>query len=94
VGSFSQVYNMPAWRRVRLVVLERDGRLCQIRGPRCQLEATEVDHIVRPEDGGAWYDEVNLRAACGPCNHGRGGKIGAFRTNSRYMAGPRPSREW
>jgi hypothetical protein len=29
MGRWSQVYNTPARRPVRLVVLERDGGLCQ-----------------------------------------------------------------
>jgi 5-methylcytosine-specific restriction protein A len=83
---------MPAWRRVRLVVLERDGGLCQIRGPTCKVAADQADHIVRPEDGGAWFDEANLRAACAPCNLGRrprGGLWGHIGTKRL-----RPSREW
>jgi 5-methylcytosine-specific restriction protein A len=87
-------YDSPVWRRVRLVVLERDGHVCQIRGPRCKVAAGEVDHIVRPELGGAWYDEGNLRAACAPCNRGRGGRVGAALTNARWAKPLRPSREW
>jgi hypothetical protein len=44
------------WRKVRLLILERDGRLCQIRGPRCTLDANEVDHVVPWRVGGALYD--------------------------------------
>jgi 5-methylcytosine-specific restriction protein A len=82
-------YDTPAWRKVRLIVLARDEGICQLRGPRCRVTADQVDHIVRPADGGAWYDETNLRAACGPCNASRGGKAsGGFRTSWK------PSREW
>lgn len=82
------VYN-GAWRRVRLVVLERDGRLCQIRGPKCQIEANEVDHIVPWRAGGSFYDPDNLRAACGNCNkrRARRGGVGARKP-------VKPSREW
>lgn len=83
------VYNAQ-WRRVRLVILERDGRMCQIRGPRCQVDANEVDHIVPWRAGGALYDPDNLRAACGNCNKRRARRdvVGAAR-------GPvKPSREW
>jgi 5-methylcytosine-specific restriction protein A len=94
MSKWTQIYNTPAWRAVRLVVLERDGWLCRIRGPKCLLDATEVDHIIRPADGGALYDPDNLRASCGPCNRARGGRIGAQMTNARYSKAPRPSREW
>lgn len=61
-----------AWRRVRLAVLNRDGHVCQVRGPRCTGLATHVDHMApwfgRPEDV-----PINLlRAACRTCNIGQG----------------------
>lgn len=88
-------YDTPAWRRVRAAVLVRDGFVCQIRGPKCKVDATQVDHIIRPEDGGGWYDLENLRGACAWCNRSRGGKVGARRTNGRFTAKRlNPSREW
>ena len=72
------------WRKIRLAVLDRDGHICQIRGPKCLIDATDVDHIVPWRAGGAFFDPSNLRAACGPCNRGRG---------KRDVA-RRPSREW
>jgi 5-methylcytosine-specific restriction enzyme A len=71
-------YNTPAWRHARAFVLARDRYLCQVRGPRCKGEATEADHVVAIADGGAMFDPRNLRAACKPCNSGRG----AERTNA------------
>jgi 5-methylcytosine-specific restriction endonuclease McrA len=75
-----------AWQRVRLVVLERDGYECQIRGPKCLGRATEVDHVVPWREGGAWSDPTNLRASCRPCNAGRvsrpGGGFQASRRNT------------
>jgi hypothetical protein len=59
------------WRRVRALVLERDGHRCQIKGGKCLGLATEVDHINPVELGGSWWDVDNLRAACKPCNVGR-----------------------
>jgi len=35
-----------AWRRTRLLVLQRDGYRCQIRGPKCTGRATHVDHVL------------------------------------------------
>jgi hypothetical protein len=59
------------WQRIRLKILQRDGYACQVRGPKCSHKATQVDHIVPTLKGGAWWDESNLRASCGPCNLGR-----------------------
>lgn len=89
-GPFSELYRSAAWKRIRLVVLERDQHRCQIRGRRCKGIATEVDHIVRLIDGGAWLDLDNLRAACRPCNRGR--RPGASQPSPRGEVPP--SREW
>lgn len=70
-GPFSELYRSSVWRRIRLVILKRDGYRCQVRGRRCTGVATEVDHIVRLIDGGAPLDPDNLRAACRRCNRGR-----------------------
>jgi 5-methylcytosine-specific restriction protein A len=83
------------WVKVRLPVLERDGWLCQIKGPGCTTIATQVDHIVPPRldgTGGAWYDPRNLRAACQHCNGSRGGVDARRRARTRYLA--KPSRDW
>lgn len=64
-------YQHPAWRKVRLAVLERDQHICQVRGPRCIGRATEVDHIIPWRQNGAWLDPANLRSSCQPCNTGR-----------------------
>ena len=78
-GGQPSPYASPAWRRIRLLVFARDGKDCQIHGPKCLRDATEVDHIVTLSDGGAPYDPANLRAACKPCNGGRA----ADRTNAQ-----------
>jgi 5-methylcytosine-specific restriction protein A len=64
----SDEYSTGRYRRLRLEVLDRDGRRCQIRGPQCRGEATQVDHIVPVADGGAMFDPANCRAACSWCN--------------------------
>ena len=59
------------WKKIRLQVLERDGYQCQIKGPHCARTADQVDHIVPVLEGGSWFDDRNLRAACRRCNVGR-----------------------
>lgn len=61
------------WRKLRPLVLARDGHTCQINGARCTGTATTVDHITALADGGAMYDPANLRAACLTCNASRAG---------------------
>lgn len=62
------------WRRVRELVLARDGHRCQV--PKgagiCGERATHVDHIRPLADGGDKWDMSNMRAACAPCNLSRG----------------------
>ena len=61
-------YKSRAWLAVRKQVLARDGQRCQIQAAGCLGRATEVDHIIRPEDGGSELHMTNLRASCKPCN--------------------------
>jgi hypothetical protein len=65
------VYRTAAWKRIRLVVLERDGGVCQIRLRGCKGNASAVDHIVPVSAGGDWYALENLRASCANCNSRR-----------------------
>lgn len=64
------------WRRIRLLVLDRDGWRCRLPvkggtdangGAECGAYATHVDHVLPRAQGGS--DEPgNLRAACSSCN--------------------------
>lgn len=58
-------YNSKAWRMLRRAVLF-DEPLCR----RCGEVATDVDHIVPIEDGGAKLDRSNCQPLCGP-HHGQ-----------------------
>lgn len=74
-----------AWRRRRLIVLDRDGWRCRVRvddrgrivaegGVECLLPADTVDHVV-PRARGGTDDPDNLRAACTPHNLTKGGRL-------------------
>jgi 5-methylcytosine-specific restriction protein A len=76
-----------AWRRVRPMVLARDGGLCQLRLEGCTAIATEVDHIVPVDAGGALYDMDNLRSSCTHCNRRR-------ENLRRQRIKPRASQDW
>lgn len=83
-----RVYDGP-WRKLRLLVLTRDGWQCQIQLDGCAGKARTVDHINPVDNGGSWYDPANLRAACKACNS----KLGARQTNHKRWGG-KPSRDW
>ena len=76
---------------LRQFILERDGRVCQIKAPGCQIKAGDIDHVVGVAEGGAWFDESNLRAACGKCNRGRRPPKPMPPPDSGY---PKPSGAW
>jgi 5-methylcytosine-specific restriction endonuclease McrA len=73
------------WRRLREQVL-REEPYCAIRGPRCRLYSTTVDHIVplsvAPELA---HVRSNLRGACGACNYAGGARITNRRAVSRLV---------
>jgi len=68
------------WKRIRLVVLMRDGYRCYI----CGEHANTVDHIV-PRIMGGTEHLSNLAACCAKHNSAKG---------DRAPAVPIPSRVW
>ena len=79
----SHVTTTPAWRRLRQIVLKRDGYTCQLQLPGiCTGRATVVDKIIpaarRPDLA---LDPANARASCHPCNDAKA------RTDDRAASG-------
>lgn len=70
--------NSPGWRKLRSAILERDRHLCQIRGRKCTVTATAVDHIIEAADGGT-DDPSNLQSVCDPCHRSKTGRDGRAR---------------
>lgn len=63
------------WQKRRERILARDFGLCQIKGPRCRVIATEVDHKVSKAAARQlrWTeaqieDDSNLQSACQTCH--------------------------
>lgn len=54
----------PDWEAIRRRILRRDGWVCQIRSVGCEIDATDVDHILRGSD----HSDANLRSACRRCH--------------------------
>ena len=73
------------WRRLRLLILERDRYTCKINDPGCTRVATQVDHVRALADGGDMWDPSNLREACRHCNETRGADLGNRRKRIRRM---------
>ena len=65
----AQFYQSGAWRAVRHEVLQRDPN-CRLRLSGCTVRSQEVDHIVRPFDGGT-HEPANLRGVCKSCHRQR-----------------------
>lgn len=67
----------PAWRKLRVTILERDNYACRIRTPDiCTGAAQTVDHIVNTAAGGT-DEPTNLQAACWPCHRRKTGQEAA-----------------
>src|SRR5690349_3816011 len=89
-------YGTARWKRVRLLVLRRDGYVCQVE-PGCPVRANTADHIVPAHPGmtdAEFHDPANLRAACGPHNLARGLMDAALQRGegARFSAGRQSAR--
>jgi 5-methylcytosine-specific restriction endonuclease McrA len=80
-------YSTARWQRLRRAILIRDGRICQVRGPRCTRLATTVHHIWPSSQYPElfWHPE-NLQSSCRPCNNHGGNVKAENRVNRRTIA--------
>jgi 5-methylcytosine-specific restriction enzyme A len=63
-------YSTAAWQRLRRFVIARDGGICQVAGPRCEVVATSAHHkLPSSQHPELFWDPSNLEASCRPCNH-------------------------
>jgi 5-methylcytosine-specific restriction endonuclease McrA len=58
------------YKKVRLIVLARDGYVCYY----CGQDANTVDHIVSIKNGGDPVNPENLIACCKRCNSAKGSR--------------------
>jgi 5-methylcytosine-specific restriction endonuclease McrA len=58
------------YRKVRLIVLSRDGYVCFY----CGQDATTVDHVVSIKAGGDPMSLDNMVASCKRCNSAKGSR--------------------
>ena len=59
-----------AYRKVRLIVLSRDGYVCYY----CGQDATTVDHVQSIKSGGDPLSLDNMVSACARCNSSKGSR--------------------
>ena len=59
----ARFYSSPEWRRLRTRILHLEPA-CRA----CGTQATDVDHVIGIEDGGAPLDPENLQPLCAPCH--------------------------
>lgn len=82
----SSVTGTRRWRKVKALVLERDGYVCAY----CGGPATTVDHVKPVARGGAEYDPANLVAACESCNLAKGARPSDSIVDPADFGGPFP----
>ena len=58
------------YKKVRLIVLARDGYVCYY----CGQDADTVDHVISIKNGGNPVDPSNLLACCRRCNSAKGSR--------------------
>jgi 5-methylcytosine-specific restriction endonuclease McrA len=77
-------YSTARWQRLRKAVLNRDGHICRIQGPRCTGYANTV-HLIEPSSQrpDLFWADTNLVSACGRCNYGGGNRVRADNNRRR-----------
>lgn len=70
------------WRRLRSLVLMRDGHRCAT----CGGYGNDVDHVIPRALGGRDVPS-NLRVRCAHCNRSEGGRLGAAMQQRREWPG-------
>lgn len=79
--------NTPEWRKLRLLVLERDGWACTSCGKAVEGSDATVDHVI-PYTGAESNALSNLVTLCRPCNSTKGARA-VFRLtwiNKRWLS--------
>ena len=67
-------YNSRTWRKLRLMILQRDP-LCKICDQFGRIESSVVcDHILPINKGGAKYNPDNLQGLCTRCHNAKSAK--------------------
>ena len=60
-------YLSSEWRRFLSVIIRKRGKRCEDCGKtNCRIYG---DHITERKDGGADFDEANIRLRCGACHN-------------------------
>ena len=77
-----------AWRKLREIVIRRDGGTCQL----CGMEGNHVDHVIPRRLGGD--DSLsNLQLLCSKCNLSKGGFFDSNKTPKTPLGSFIPNNE-
>jgi 5-methylcytosine-specific restriction endonuclease McrA len=71
-GTSTERYGA-GWGTTSKRILRRDGWVCQLGLPGCEVQATTVDHTIARINGGP-HTQDNLVAACRHCNSAKGAR--------------------
>ena len=88
MNDYRKLYGTPRWKRLRRVILDRDGWRCQSCGKAGRLE---VDHILAVHLDGAFWDLGNLQALCRDCHFAKTRRENAARIRAGMST---HRREW
>jgi len=76
------------WDAIRSRVFKTKGTKCLIKFDGCEIDATDVDHIVRGDD----HTMKNLRPACSRCHQKKSSAEGNEVKKKMKAVGKRPVR--
>lgn len=70
VKTVDAFYESTGWRAFARRIKDQRGWMCEDCGKSCVRTPRELqaDHVVERRDGGADFDETNIRLRCGACH--------------------------
>ena len=82
--EYNSTYGHPAWKRLRIAVLNSEPlcRECKAKG--IIKEARVVDHIKPTADGGPFFDPRNMQPLCTRCHNNKSARESGSKKINRY----------
>lgn len=84
----ASIYRDPRWKKLLAKVIAKRGRKCEDCGRSgCRIFG---DHVIELKDGGAPFDEENVRLRCGSCHSLKTAAAKRERAGLREGGGSKP----